>query len=187
MRVPIPLEEDNKPTSAQEQEQGEKQVVGDVKAVSTPEIKLDDAVDAKMELDPPANASTSLNPEAPPTAEPLPTAATDDPAPTADAPAPTAAPRPAETTNGALSEEKGDKAVLGEEKPAEGAAQVDEMELDYYEDRIDVEWSEVELETKVRCFGRSPAIRSPSAELTASSLPIDPSHLQHLPLAHGRR
>lgn len=166
VRVPIPLEEDNKPDSAREQEQGEKRPEEDGKAAPTEEIKPDKAVDVKMKVDTPA--STSLNTEVTLTAEPLPSTSTDVPAVPIVDPESTAA---VAASNGAPSEEKeGDETKLGEGEPTEGVAEVDAMELDYYEDRIDVEWSEVDVETKVRCFGGPSSSRFPSTELTPSSL-----------------
>lgn len=172
VRVPIPLEEDNKPDSAQEQEQGEKQLTEEGKAVSTEKIIATDAVDVKMELDPPADASTSPNPDAAPIAEPIPSTFTGPPAvpPVALEPT-TEATIPGSPNGGPFEEREGNKAEVGEGEPTEGAPQVDEAELDYYEDRIDVEWSEVDLETKVRYLGRSVLWLTPSTELTLISPP----------------
>ncbi|ORY62839.1 hypothetical protein BCR35DRAFT_308868 [Leucosporidium creatinivorum] len=153
VRVPIPLEEDNKGSSAPEQEEGEKQGEKEVKVAPAEEIKQDDALDVKMEVDAPADASTSLNPEATPTAEPLPAPSADAPTASAVVCEPPAASTPAEAANNAPVEEKeGDEPKLGEVEATEGAVEVDEMELDYYEDRIDIEWSEVDLETKIQAI-----------------------------------
>lgn len=171
-RVPIPLEQlDSDLPSALAANEHDK-ASGDLQLPSTTAATQQDREeDVKMDPAALADASTPLDRKPAASAEPI-TSTSAEPSTGSPIASTSALDKPSEQ------EVKVEDSAADTKENGAGSAmdgedgEQNEMALDYYEDRIEVEWSEVDLETKVRL-------------LAASSLALWPPLLISLPSLAG--